>query len=78
MARTARPLYLIAFGGYSDFSSLLNSGDLDAMKTMVARSEKWFEDPENADDTEERQRLEQVKSEIARLEGANVAVGASA
>jgi hypothetical protein len=76
MARTARPLYMIAFGGYSDFNSLMNSGDLDAMKTMVARSEKWFEDPENTNDTEERQRLEQIKAEIKRLEGAYVTASA--
>jgi hypothetical protein len=72
MARVPRPLYLIAFGGYNDFESLLSSGDLGAMKTMAAQSEKWFEDPENANDLEERERLNEIKAEIARLEGAKV------
>lgn len=71
MAVTPRPLYLVAFGGYSDFESLLSSGDLDAMKSMAAQSEKWFQDPANASDPqaeEERGRLEEIKAEIARLE----------
>jgi hypothetical protein len=75
MARTPRPLYMIAFGGYNDFESLLSSGDVAAMKSMVAQSEKWFQDPENANDpqaAEERQRLQEMKGEIARLEGAPV------
>lgn len=75
MARIPRPLYMIAFGGYTDFESLISSGDLDAMKSMAAQSEKWFQDPENAKDPqagEERQRLEEIKAEIARLEEANV------
>lgn len=76
MARTPRPLYLVAWGGYSDFESLLSSGDLDAMKSMAAQSEKWFQDPQNAKDplaAEERVRLEEMKAEIAQLEGEPVA-----
>lgn len=76
MARTPRPLYMIAFGGYTDFESLLSSGDLDAMKSMAAQSEKWFRDPENANHPQaddERARLEEIKAEIERLEGAPVA-----
>lgn len=75
MARTPRPLYLIAFGGYNDFESLLSSGDLDAMKSMATQSEKWFQDPENANDpqaAEERERLEEIRAEIARLEGGKI------
>ena len=71
MARTPRPLYMIAFGGFSDFDSLISSGDVDAMKSMAAQSEKWFHDPENAKDpqaAEERERLQQIKKEIERLE----------
>ncbi|MBV9763028.1 MAG: hypothetical protein JO340_20875 [Acidobacteriaceae bacterium] len=67
---------MIAFGGYSDFESLLSSGDLDAMKSMAAQSEKWFRDPANSKDpqaAEERARLEEMKAEIERLEGAPVA-----
>jgi len=75
MARVPRPLYLVAFGGYNDFDSLLSSGDAAAMKSMVAQSEKWLEDPANADNpqaAEESQRLAEIKAEIARLEGASV------
>jgi hypothetical protein len=75
MARTPRPLYLVAWGGYTDFDSLLSSGDLDAMRSMASQSEKWFHDPSNANDpqaAEERARLEEIKAEIKRLEGAPV------
>ena len=76
MARVPRPLYLVAFGGYNDFEALLSSGDAAAMKSMVAQSEKWLQDPTNADNpqaAEESQRLTEIKAEIARLEGAHVA-----
>ena len=75
MARVPRPLYLIAFGGYNDFESLLSSGDAAAMKSMAAQSEKWLQDPVNAGDpqaAEESERLIEIKAEIARLEGAPV------
>ena len=73
MARSARPLYLVAWGGFNDFEALLTSGDAAAMKSMVAQSELWLQDPANADNpqaAEERQRLTDIKAEIARLEGA--------
>jgi hypothetical protein len=63
---------MIAFAGYNDYDSLLSSGDVASMKDVAKRSEKWFEDPENAkhaDAGEERERLERLKAEIRRLEG---------
>lgn len=63
---------MIAFGGFNDFDSLLSSGDVATMKEVAARSDKWFQDPQNAnhpDAAEERQRLDQLKAEIRRLEG---------
>jgi len=77
MARTPRPLYMIAYGGYNDFESLLASGDASAMKSMVAQSEKWLNDPVNAGHpqaAEERERLAQIKAEIAQMEGAHQSV----
>lgn len=77
MARTPRPLYLVAWGGYNDFETLLASGDAAAMKSMVAQSEKWLNDPVNAEHpqaAEERERLAQIKAEIAQLEVAHSAV----
>jgi hypothetical protein len=76
MARIPRPLYMIAFGGYNDFETLLSSGDVAAMKSMVAQSEAWLQDPVNADDpqaAEERERLAEIKAEMARIEGAHAA-----
>jgi hypothetical protein len=76
MARIPRPLYMIAFGGYNDFETLLSSGDVAAMRSMVAQSETWLQDPVNADDpqaAEERERLAEIKAEITRLEEAQAA-----
>lgn len=75
MARTPRPLYMVAFGGYNDFESLLASGDASAMRVMIARSEKYLQDPDNANDPwsgEERARLHQIKAELAELEASEL------
>ena len=73
MARAARPLYIVTIeSNFATFQDLMRSGDLAAMKAIVARAKEWFADPANASDPEaedQRSKIEQLKTEIARLEG---------